>query len=276
MRQRVVLPVSAVSAVLAVLAMVTLVAGGLAAAFTAGAGRADGTTYTVLQMNLCLSGRAGCYPRTSYPSVVDEAADQVVDDAPQAVTLNEACSGDARRLAARTGYHLHFAAVRVDGGRLPCVLPEGRGVFGIAVLTRDPVASSRDHAFAGQSGEEERRWVCATTTRAVTVCTAHLGTRGSADARRANDAECAELRGVLAGYDAAGTTVFGGDLNRRTSCAPSTMWAAEDSAAGQLPGIQHIYGSRSVRESASQVAAATHTDHDFFLADGPVAAGSTA
>ena len=227
-----------------------------------------GSPYTVLQMNLCLSGGADCYARTAYPAIVDEAADQIVGQGVSAVTLDEACSGDAADLARRTGYQMRFAAVLFQGAPLQCVRPGRRGVFGIAVLTEDAVETSDHQAFATHAGVEERRWICVTTTHAVTVCAAHLGTRGSRDERRANDAECAELRGVLAGYDRAGTTVFGGDLNRHRSCAPSGMWAREDLAAGQLPGIQHIYASTSLDSPSARVTAATHTDHDFLSAGG--------
>jgi len=240
----------------------------VAAVSTDAPARGPGTSYTVLQMNLCLSGISGCYPRTAYPDVLDEAAAQVVDHEPQVVTLNETCSGDARAMAHRTGYHLRFAAVRYGAGGLPCVKPGGRGLFGIAVLTRAPIVSSRDQAFSVQADLEERRWVCATTTRAVTACTAHLSTRGTAHARRANDAECRELRGVLARYDAAGTTVFGGDMNRLAPCAPRSMWATEDAAAAQSSGIQHVYGSTTLARPTTEVTAAVHTDHDFLLAAG--------
>ena len=158
----------------------------------------------VLQMNLCLSGKAGCYARTAYPSVVDEASAEVQRRDPAAVTLNETCSADAAEIARRTGYQLRFAAVLAWGAPLPCVDPGGRGDFGIAVLTKDDIKASHDEAFAVHADEEERRWLCATTIREVTVCTAHLSTRGSTAQRAANDAECHELRGVLARYHDAG------------------------------------------------------------------------
>ena len=227
-----------------------------------------GTSYAVLQMNLCLSGSADCYARTAYPAVVDEAAEQILDDDPDAVTLNEACSADAADLARRTGYQVRFAAILFAGAPLRCVEPGHRGMFGLAVLTKDAIRTSNDQAFADHAGREERRWLCATTAREITVCTAHLNTRASAEARRANDAECLELRGVLARHDEGGTTVFGGDVNRRKPCAPGTMWARQDTRATQIPGIQHVYGSRSLGKPSTRVATATYTDHDFFLAAG--------
>ena len=226
----------------------------------------SGTPYTVLQMNLCLSGTADCYARTAYPAIVQEAAEQVRAQDPQAVTLNEACRGDAADIARRAGYRMRFTAVLVHGEPLPCVAPGGRGVFGLAVLTRERITTSRDEPFAGQAGPEERRWLCVTTARATSVCTAHLGTRESAEAISANDAECVELRAVLARYDGAGTTVFGGDVNRQEPCAPDGMWTGGDTAAAQVPGIQHIYGSLSLRGPAARVSPATYTDHDFLLA----------
>jgi hypothetical protein len=226
--------------------------------------RQHGTGYPVLQMNLCLSGTADCFSRTAYPAVVDEAAQQVIDQDAEAVTLNEACSGDVAKLARRTGYHMRFAAVRVDGASLRCVDPRGRGVFGLAVLTRDAISTWHGQAFATQVGPEERRWICVTSARRVTVCTAHLGTRGSAEERRVNDGECAELQGVLARYGGMATTVFGGDVNRQRPCAPPGMWATEDDAAHQLPGIQHIYGSDALGRPAGGVRPASYTDHDFF------------
>jgi endonuclease/exonuclease/phosphatase family metal-dependent hydrolase len=235
--------------------------------------RQNRSSYGILQMNLCLSGMAGCFGRTAYPAVVNEAVDEVRNRGPQVVTLNEVCSRDARELARKTRYRIRFAAVRVRGATLPCIDPGRRGVFGIAVLTRDAIRTSHDQAFAIHTGREERRWMCATTVHQFTVCTAHLSTRGSTAARRANDAECTELQGVLARYDEAGMTAFGGDVNRHGACAPRTMWVDKDTDASQIPGIQQIYGSMSVRQRFARVSPATYTDHDFLMTTGPFSGG---
>jgi endonuclease/exonuclease/phosphatase family metal-dependent hydrolase len=224
--------------------------------------------FRVLQMNLCLSGYASCFSQTAYPAVLDEAVEEVGDHRVDALTLNEVCSTDSAGLARRTGLHLRFSAIVVAGAPLPCVSPGRRGVFGLAVLTRAAIKDTQNHAFARHDGQEQRRWLCVTTVKAVTVCTAHLGTRGSTAERQANDAECDELRGVLQRYDRLRATVFGGDINRRESCAPDTMWSLHDTKASQNPGIQHVYGSRSLMQPRPHVAATTHTDHDFFSAVG--------
>src|SRR5215218_7078235 len=55
---------------------------------------ASGPTVTLMAMNLCLSGLAGCYGRVAYPAVVQEAAARIDEANPDAVAFNEACEGD--------------------------------------------------------------------------------------------------------------------------------------------------------------------------------------
>ena len=225
----------------------------------------SGGSFTLLQMNLCLSGRAGCYSADTHDAVLNEATRVIDDHAPDAVTVNEACGRDVADLARRTGYDLSFATVDYGGAPLPCIDPRRRGLFGIAVLTKDDVRTSQQAAFTVRSDPEERRWLCATTDADISVCTAHLSTRYSSGERADNDVQCRQLRHVLTQRADLGTTLFGGDLNRQSSCAPATMWVARDTDATQTPGVQHIYGSRSVEEPSVSIAEATYTDHDFLL-----------
>lgn len=244
--------------------MVLLLGATPAAASPRGSGA--GAPYTLMQMNLCLSGLAGCYGGTDYPNVVEEAIDQIRDNDPHAVTLNEACSGDVDTIASETGYHLRFATVIYRGAPLPCVTPGGRGVFGNAVLTKEQIKTSTDRPFAAQAGNEERRWICVRTARDLTVCATHLSTRGSDAARTANDGQCAELEQMLASYAAKGPTIFAGDVNRQDTCAPTGMWTVTDAAAQQAPGIQHSYGTADSFLSPSlKIEPATYTDHDFMV-----------
>ena len=80
--------------------------------------------FTLIQMNLCLSGLADCYDVAAYPTVVREAVAQIRAMGLDAVTVNEACRGDVVRIARRTGYHVRFSLVIYGGERLPC--PAGR------------------------------------------------------------------------------------------------------------------------------------------------------
>ena len=223
-----------------------------------------GATYTLLQMNLCLSGFAGCYGKVAYPAGVQEAVARVRAAHPDVVTLNETCRRDVAQIGRRTGYHLSFSTVTVSGKPLACVGPGGRGPFGDAVLTKAAIESTDSHDFQAQAGTEWRRWLCVSTRVAVDVCTAHLATRAATTAA-ANDAQCAELAALLVRRAATHTVIFGGDVNRRRTCAPAHAWTRTDGSAEQAPGLQGIYGTGALRSPSAQVLPATHTDHDVLL-----------
>jgi endonuclease/exonuclease/phosphatase family metal-dependent hydrolase len=230
---------------------------------TSGGPRA-GSTYTLMQMNLCLSGLASCYGKASYPAVVEEAVARIRKAHPDAVTFNEACRRDVALIARRTGYHLRFSRVIYLGERLRCVQPGGRGLFGNAVLTKAAIESTDSQDFEAQAGIERRRWLCVSTRVDVDLCTAHLNTRTTIEVT-GNDAQCAELTALLSRRAAARTVIFGGDVNRRPSCAPDGFWTHTDRSAGQAPGPQHVYGSGALRSPSAEVVPATHSDHDVLL-----------
>jgi len=213
-------------------------------------------TFTLMQMNLCLSGLAGCYD----PAVVDEAVDRIRATHPDAVTFNEACRKDVRRIARRTGYHVRFARVVYRDVRLACVNPGDRGLFGNAVLTKAAITSTESHDFRAQAGPERRRWLCVSTRVDIDVCTAHLNTRSPVEIA-GNEAQCDELAALLERR----AVIFGGDVNRRRPCAPKGMWVRTDRAADQAAGLQHVYGSRAFRSPSAHVEPATHTDHDVLV-----------
>jgi hypothetical protein len=232
---------------------------------------AAGATYTLMQMNLCLSGLAGCYGKVAYPAVVVEALARIREAHPDAVTFNEACRSDVARIARRTGYHLRFSRVIYLGAPLRCVRPGGRGLFGDAVLTRAAIDSTDNQDFRAQAGIERRRWLCVTTRVGIDVCTAHLNTRTTTEVA-GNDAQCAELATLLARRASARPVIFGGDVNRRASCAPGGLWTRTDGSAEQAPGLQHAYGSGALGSPAAEVVPATHTDHDVLLVRAHLAA----
>jgi endonuclease/exonuclease/phosphatase family metal-dependent hydrolase len=223
-----------------------------------------GSTYTLMQMNLCLSGLAGCYSKVDYPAGLEEAVARIREAHPDAVTFNEACGRDVALIARRTGYHLRFSRVIYYGKPLPCIKPGGRGLFGDAVLTKAAIESTDSQAFAAQAGPERRQWLCVGTRVAVDVCTAHLASPEPVEVA-ANDPQCAELRALLARRAAARTVIFGGDVNRRPSCAPHGFWTRTDSSAHQDPGSQHVYGTGALRSPSARVVPAIHTDHDVLL-----------
>lgn len=232
------------------------------------------STFTLVQMNVCLSGLAGCFDAAGYPTILDEAVLRIQAAEPDAVTVNEACRRDTAQIARRTNYHVRFVPVRYAGAPLPCVDPRGRGLFGLAVLTRSPIVSSESDPFLAQAELEERRWLCVSTTDGVDVCTAHLETPDSTDADAANDAQCAELGLVLA-HRTSPLWLFGGDLNRRRTCAPHGAWSRSDAASDRLPGVQHIYGSPAFEDPVVQVMPWPFSDHDLLVIRAHVVLRST-
>ncbi len=223
-----------------------------------------GSTYTLMQMNLCLSGLAGCYAKVQYPAGVQEAIARIREAHPDAVTFNEACRNDVTLISRRTGYQVRFSKVIYQRKPLPCVRPGGRGLFGDAVLTKAAIQSTESQPFEAQAGPERRQWLCVSTRVGIEVCTAHLASP-EADEVAANDPQCAELTALLARRAAAHTVIFGGDVNRRPSCAPHSFWTRTDGSAHQDPGSQHVYGTGALRSPSARVKPATHTDHDVLL-----------
>ena len=230
-----------------------------------------GSTYTLMQMNLCLSGLAGCFEKVAYPAVVEEAVARIREAQPDAVTFNEACRSDVTRIARRTGYHARFSRVIYRGERLRCVRPGGRGLFGDAVLTEAAIKSSESQDFEAQAGIERRRLLCVRTRVGVDVCTAHLNTRSPIE-RAGNDAQCLELAALLTRRGSTRTVIFGGDVNRRDGCAPKGAWTRTDRSADQAPGLQHVYGSGALRSPSAELLPAAHTDHDILIVRAHLAA----
>ena len=224
---------------------------------------AAGSRYTLMQMNLCLSGLAGCYAKVDYPAGVKQAVAEIRHARPDAVTFNEVCSADVALIALRTGYHLRFSKVIYHAKPLFCIKPGGRGLFGDAVLTKAPVHSADSRPFEAQAGPERRQWLCV-STRVVDVCTAHLASHESVEVA-ANEPQCAELRAQLARRAAARAVIFGGDVNRRPSCAPLGFWTRTDRSSHEDPGLQQIYGTSTLRSPSARIVPATHTDHDILL-----------
>jgi endonuclease/exonuclease/phosphatase family metal-dependent hydrolase len=226
-----------------------------------------------MQMNLCLSGLAGCYAKVRYPAGIEEAVARIRRVRPDAVTVNEACGGDLALIARRTGYHLRFSGVIYYGKPLSCVRPGRRGLFGDAVLTRAAIMRSTRRAFASQAGPEQRQWLCVSTRARIDVCTAHLASAEPVEAA-ANAPQCAEVRTMLARRASGRTVIFGGDLNRLGSCAPRTFWARTDAGARQDPGSQQIYGTGALRSPSTATEPAVHTDHDVLVVRAQLTGGS--
>jgi endonuclease/exonuclease/phosphatase family metal-dependent hydrolase len=223
------------------------------------------SAYTLVQMNLCLSGRAACFPRVRYPLGVRDATDVITNNRADVVTLVEVCRADVDEIAAKTGLHVRFAAVSSSHGvPISCVDPGGRGAYGIAVLTRARITGSVDRPYAAQGGIEQRHWLCVTTAEAR-VCATHLEIRGSERVDAVNDAQCFEFGQVLERFVGDLPVIVGGDMNRDDACAASGMWARTDGDAVQASGRQHVYATSDFEEPETRIVPMVYTDHDALI-----------
>lgn len=265
-RRTVLLPLAALVAALMTLAPLVAVPAGSAAP---GGHRGPGhppqhRETTLVQVNQCLSGYAGCFVGGEYPAIVEETIAVIEEQRADVVVLNESCRRDAARVAEETGLELHFSTVSYRGAPLDCKAPAGRGVFGNAVLTdADPLAV-RDEAYAAQQGIEERRLACVLTD-GLTVCGTHLSTRGTPAARAANDAQCGELAGTVRRLARLQPVLASGDVNRLPGCLGRPFRTVTDAEAEQAPGIQHVYADPRLGRLRGQIVPAEHTDHDIVV-----------
>ncbi|MBQ0989814.1 endonuclease/exonuclease/phosphatase family protein [Micromonospora sp. H61] len=219
---------------------------------------ADATQPTVLrmlQLNLCNSGRAGCYTGRA----MTRAEEVISIEAPDLVTLNEICAGDLSALhgvfqTVHPGRTV-VAAFQAAGDR-----PSGDDTrcrngqrFGIGLLTHLRTPATPNTVYAGThptqdlADPEERAWLCVDVDGALLACTTHL----SATGYRVALTQCAHLLDTIlptigrdAGYE---PTVLGGDLNLRAghdpdvrSCTPAGHQRVDD---GRL---QHVTATTDI------------------------------
>jgi endonuclease/exonuclease/phosphatase family metal-dependent hydrolase len=176
----------------------------------------------VLQLNLCSSGIAGCFTGRS----TERAAAVIRAEAPDLVTLNEACQDDV------TDLERALADAVPDGTVVSAFQPARDGrtgepyrcrngrQYGIGIVSRWPSAPGSP-AIGGiyptqdQEDPEERAWLCqdAAADPPVAVCTTHLAYTkrevAGAQCRYLFDTVIADLRA----RDGAAPVVLGGDLN---------------------------------------------------------------
>lgn len=176
----------------------------------------------VLQLNLCSSGIAGCFTGRS----TERAAAVLRAEAPDLVTLNEACQDDVADLE-------RALADAVPDGRVTSAFQPARDgrtgepyrcrngrQYGIGLLSRWPSVPGADpnggiYPAQDRDDPEERAWLCvdAAADPPVAVCTTHLAYTkrevAGAQCRYLFDTVIAEIRA----RDGAVPVVLGGDLN---------------------------------------------------------------
>ncbi|MEH1165038.1 endonuclease/exonuclease/phosphatase family protein [Micromonospora sp. CPCC 205539] len=234
------------------------------------------TILRVLQMNLCNSGRAGCYTGRA----VTRAAEVIHAEAPDLVTLNEICQDDVPALE-RVFASVHagrsvVAAFQAAGDRTSGADTRCRNgqPYGVGLLTH---VGSPDTAHVVHRGihptqdvadPEERPWLCVRVDGALLACTTHLAATGY----RVALTQCAHLLDTILPTIRRSTgyvpMVVSGDLNLRDggdpdvrSCTPSGYQRIDDGA------LQHILATADITLCCRRsVAMRGATDHPGLLA----------
>ncbi|MET8043766.1 endonuclease/exonuclease/phosphatase family protein [Micromonospora sp. NPDC005215] len=238
--------------------------------------RTGPTILRVLQMNLCNSGRAGCYTGRS----MQRATEVISAEAPDLVTLNEICRDDVAVLervfaTIHTGRRVvsafQAAGDRPSGGDTRC---RNGQPYGVGLLTRARTPDTAPAVYRGihptqdLADPEERAWLCVDVDAVLLACTTHLAATSYAVAL----AQCRQLLDTILPTIRRRTgpapILLSGDLNLRDggdpdvrSCAPPGHQRIDDGA------LQHIVATTDIglccRRSVPMRGA---TDHPGLLA----------
>ncbi|MFI6783180.1 endonuclease/exonuclease/phosphatase family protein [Micromonospora sp. NPDC050276] len=216
---------------------------------------ADPTVLRMLQMNLCNSGRAGCYTGRA----MAKAAEVITVEAPDLVTLNEICADDLPVLrgvfeTVHPGRTV-VAAFQAAGDR-----PSGNDTrcrngqrFGVGVLTHMRTPNAPHTVYRGihptqdLADPEERAWLCVDVHGALLACTTHLSATGDRVALTQCDHLLDTILPTISRAAGDQPVVLGGDLNLLAghdpdvrSCTPPGHQRVSD---GRL---QHIVATADI------------------------------
>lgn len=221
-------------------------------------------TITVLQLNICHGGMAGCYRGDT---VLTKAAEVISAHKPQVLSVNEACENDVERLRPAMGpaRALFVAARNLDGTPTRC--QDGVQRYGNIIMVTDTLAGATEETgtYEAQNRSEDghlelRSWACLPAGK-VSACTTHL----SSDSDQVALAQCQDLMKRAATYPP--PTMIAGDFNlneqgspRIQDCDPRGFTRHHDG------GVQHIYTSADLTPTThSTIDMAGTTDHPGLL-----------
>lgn len=233
---------------------------------TPSAGNTDaGTTITVLQLNICHGGMAGCYRGDV---VLDKAVEVITSSRPQVLSVNEACSGDVERLRPAMGpaRALFVAARDLDG--TPTLCTDGDQQYGNILMVADGFAGTTeetgtyDAQYRAADGHRElRSWACLPAA-GLSACTTHLSSDNAPTAL----AQCQDLMRRAAGYPQ--PAIVMGDFNLKDQGSPSMSDCDPPGFSRRGDDdVQHIYASDDLSfAKTTKIDMTGTTDHPGWLA----------
>lgn len=225
------------------------------------AATSTGTTITVLQLNICHGGMAGCYRGDA---VMVKAAEVIRASRPQVLSVNEACSGDIDRLRPAMGpARALFAPARnLDGTPVMCRDSDEQYGNIIMVAAKYTGTAEESGTYAAQYTAadgigELRAWACLPAGQ-LSACTTHLSSDNAPTAL----AQCQDLLKRAVGYPR--PTIVAGDFNLRDQSASPSI---RDCGAGGFgrqgdDSVQHVFASPDLSSvSTTKINMMGTTDH---------------
>jgi endonuclease/exonuclease/phosphatase family metal-dependent hydrolase len=221
-------------------------------------------TTTVLQLNICHGGMAGCYRGDA---ALAKAAEVIRSSKPHVLSVNEACSGDIDRLRPAMGpaRALFVAARNLDG--TPTLCRDGDQQYGNIVMVTDRLAGTTEETGtytaqhrAPDGHLELRSWACLPAGE-LSACTTHL----SSDSDPTALAQCQDLMSRAAGYPR--PAIVAGDFNLNDQGSPRIQDCDPPGFSRQGDGsVQHIYASNDLSfATTTKIDMVGTTDHPGLL-----------
>jgi hypothetical protein len=248
--------------VLAVLGLLTVPAA-CTGAPSKGTARTE-TTITVLQLNICHGGMAGCYRGDT---VLAKAAEVIRSSKPLVLSVNEACSDDIDRLRPAMGSAraLFVAARNLDG--TPTLCRDG-DQYGNIIMVASRFADTTEETgtytaqYTAADGHLElRSWACLLAAE-LSACTTHLSSDNAPTAL----AQCQDLMRRAAGYPR--QTIIAGDFNLKDKGSPSMRDCDPPGFSRRGDGgVQYLYASDDLTfDTTTSIDMRGTTDHPGLLA----------
>jgi hypothetical protein len=223
----------------------SLGAGVLVLALGAGAllpgSAAAATSYSVLQINICNSGKADCYTGRA----TAQAGDLVKARKPSVVTVNEMCASDLGPIRDKTGYS--DMNTFTQSGSQTC---KNGSAYGNALLfpSGTSVGEPQRLTYNSQDSQTELRTLICAPANGVTVCVTHLSNHS------AKSDQATQMKDVVGGYARQGPTVLGGDWNmayggnpNAQNYVPAGMFRKGDGSVQHIMASSAHFGFTSTR-----------------------------
>ncbi|HEX6359161.1 endonuclease/exonuclease/phosphatase family protein [Actinophytocola sp.] len=223
------------------------------------------TTITVLQLNICHGGMAGCYRGDAVMGKADEV---IRSSKPQVLSVNEACEGDVERLRPAMGpaRALFVAARNLDGTPTMCTGTDQQ--YGNIIMVTDGFAGTTEETgtYDAQNRSlnghlELRSWACLTAAE-LSACTTHL----SSDSAPIALAQCQDLMSRASAYP--GPAIVLGDFNLKDQGSPGMRDCDPAGFSRRGDGsVQHLYASNDLSfAQTTSIDMTGTTDHPGLLA----------